>query len=517
MTRLRPEPRHLPLAFAVFAIAVHAQQGEGGGAGGGGSIQPRLGFSQSWTDNLRLSEHDKDAALITTVSPGISIVRNSGAVRASLDYSLNGIAYLKTNQASQIQNALAATARAEIIPGTLSIDAQASIGQQSTSAFGLQSTPTLGSQGAVSTLSNQNQHETGRLSVSPALGGQLGGIANFNLRGDFSITEVRGSGIGDGRSSGGTLSISQLSPGVLSWFLQAGIRQSRFSGAPSNRNESLTAGLNYRPDPDWAFSANVGQERSDYLTTGGEGNSQSGVTGGATASWAPTPRTSVSSNWQRHRYGNSHGLNFSHRMQNSVWQLSDNRSVMLGNTGSSGGVRTNYDLYYLLLASVEPDPVKRDQLVRTSLLAIGLSPDAPLSTGFLSTGPSQLRNQMFSFALQGVRSSVTAQVSRSITSRLGSGANQGDLATNSRIEQRSYSLSGSYQLSPVSGFSLTVSRQSSLGDSVGASTRLNSVLANWTGRLGQRVSVQLGVRHSRFEGVTLYSENGAFANVTQRF
>lgn len=514
MTRLRPEPRHLPLALAVLAVAAQAQQGDGGGKGTG-AIQPRFAISQSWTDNLRLSEHDKDAALITTVSPGISISKSSGAVRGTLDYSLSGVTYLKSNYGSQLQNALSANAQAEIIPRTLVVDAQASIGQQNASAFGLQAAPTLGSQGAVSTLDNPNRRETGTLTVSPLLSGQLGGIATVDLRGNFTITEVRGSAVGDSRGTGGSMRVTQLSPGVISWYLQANTQKARPKAASSTRSSSLTGGLNYRPNADWVFSGNVGQERNDYLSS--SAGQQSSLTTGLTAEWTPTPRTHVNGSWQRHAFGNSHALSFDHRMRNSVWRYSDSRSVTVGNTGASGGVRTNYDLFFLLYASAEPDPIKRDVLVRNQLAALGLAADAQAAVGFLSNGPSQLRNQLLSFTLQGVRSNITANVSRSVSSRLGSNANQGDLGSNANIEQRSYSLSGSYQLSPVSGLTFTASRQETQGDVSARRTQLTTMMANWNGRLGSRISVQLGTRHSRFEGATSYAENAVFATLTQQF
>lgn len=341
MTRLRPEPRLLPLALALFVLAAQAQQGEGGGSGAGG-IQPRLGVSQTWTDNLRLAERDKDAALITTISPGISISRNAGSLRGSLDYSLNGITYVKTTYGSRVQNALAATVQADIVPGTFSVDVQANIGQQNASAFGLQSGPSLGTQGSVSALDNPNSRETGVLNVSPLLRGQIGSLASFDLRGNFSMTEVRGSALGDSRTSGGSLRISQLRPGMLSWYALALTQQTRAKLAQSNRTSSVVAGLQYRPDADWLFSANIGQEKSNYLnrTDGGD----SGTTSGLTADWSPTTRTRVSGNYQRHTFGNSRGATFEHRMRNSVWRLSDTRSVTLGNTGSISGLRTNYDL-----------------------------------------------------------------------------------------------------------------------------------------------------------------------------
>ncbi|WP_158218151.1 TIGR03016 family PEP-CTERM system-associated outer membrane protein [Roseateles puraquae] len=510
MTRLRPETRLLPLAVALLSLAAQAQEGQGGR----GAITPRFSLTQTWTDNLRLSDQNKDAALITTVSPGISVSRNSGTFRGSLDYSLNGISYLKTDVPSQIQNALSANLQAELLPQTLTVEAQANIARQNVSAFGQQANSVLGT-GGVSPLSNLNSREVGSLTVSPQWRSQLGGLAAVSLRGNLAMTEVRGSALGDSRSTGATLQLTQLSPGILGWYAQASTQQMRPKLAQANRNSTLTLGANYRPDPDLALSANVGEERSNYLSASGEANDSR--TWGVTGDWTPTSRTRLSANYQSHRYGDTRGLVFEHRMRNSVWRYSDTRSVIVGNSGSSGSVRTNYDLYSLLLTSVEPDPVKRDALVRAALQSLGLSPDAPVSQGFLSSGPSQTRSQQLSFTLQGVRTNVTAAATRTLSSRLGSGLNQGDLATNAFVEQRSYSLSGSYQLSPVSGLSLTASRQESQGDGTGRATQLTSWFANWNTRLGSGLSVQLGARHSRFESTAPYSENSVYGTVSQQF
>jgi len=513
MTRRRAEPRCLAFALAASAALAQAQQDGGRAAGGGLAVVSRLSVMQTWTDNLLLNDQNKDAALITTVSPGVSISSNSGRLRGSLDYSLNGIAYFKSAQPSQVQNALAANAQAELIDRTLFVDMRASIGQQSASAFGLQSTPTAGSQGSVSSLANVNQHETAMLSISPSLRGMLGGLATYDLRGDFNRIDVRGSSLGDSRGSGGSLRINQANAGALGWWLQASTQQTKSVSAPANRNSSLRAGLNYRPDPDWAFMASAGSERSNYL-----GNSASnGVTSGATAEWTPTMRTRLVADWQHHSYGNSHALTFEHRMARSVWRYSDTQSTVLGNTGSAGGVRSNYDLFFLLFASQEPDPVKRDTLVRAYLQSQGLSPDAILAGGFLSTGPSRLRSQQLGVTLQGVRSSLSAQLSRSVSGRLGDNQNQGDLANSSQVEQRSFSLSASYQLTPTSGLSLVASRQETQGDVASQSTHLSSLFANWNARLGTRLSAQLGARRSRFEGVTSYTENSVYASLTQQF
>lgn len=509
MTRRRAEPHCLLILLAACAAGAQAQQG----AAGGTTVQPRIGLTQTWTDNLRLDDSNKDAALITTVSPGISMASRSGALRGSLDYSLNGIYYLKSSEPSRVQNALSANGQAELISRTLYVDVRATIGQQNLSAFGTPTAPTLGTQGSVSNLANANQRETGTLTVSPSLRGVLGGLASYDLRGDFTRTEARGSSVGDSRGTGGSLRVNQLNAGVLSWWAQANTQRVTATEAAANRNESLRLGLNYRPDPDWLFVASAGQERSNYL---GNGN-QNGTTAGLNAEWTPTPRTRVGADWQHHSYGDTHALTFEHRMSRSVWRYTDTQTVTLGNTGATGGVRSNYDQLFLLYASSVPDPAQRDAQVRADLQRLGLSPDAPAATGFLSSGPSRLRNQLLGITLLVPRGSVSAQASRAVTSRLGNNINQGDLANTSRVEQRSYTLSASHQLTPLSGLSLTASRQETTGDATARAARLTSVIASWNARLGQLLNGQFGARHSRFQGVTPYTENAVYGTLTQQF
>jgi uncharacterized protein (PEP-CTERM system associated) len=488
-----------------FALTNLAQGQDVGGAPAGSRVQPRLSVDQTLTDNLRLSTANKDAAMVTTIAPGVSLSSRSGALRGSLDYTLNGIAYLKSDQSSALQNALTANGLAELIDNRAFVDLHASIGQQTASAFGTQS--------ATPALVNANQHEVFTLALSPYVRGELVKQINYELRGNFNRTDTRGSSLGDGRGRGGSLRISNATQGSLGWSLQASSTQSSFASANSNRDSSVSAGLSYRPDPEWSVGTTVGRERSDYLGNGSTNGSNYGVN----SDWTPTPRTRLAADWLHHGYGNSHTLSVEHRMAHSVWRLVDAQSLNLGNAGAGGGVRTNYDQFYLLFASVEPDPVKRDVLVRSYLQSLGLSPDAPIAAGFLSAGPSRLRNQQLSVTLQGLRGSVTAIVNRSVTGRLGSNAGVGDLAASASVEQRSYSVSAGHSLTPSSSLALVVSRQETLGDHGGQSSKLTSYSLNWSTRLGPRLMAQLGTRHSNFEAATPYTENAVYANLTQQF
>ena len=63
-----------------------------------------------------------------------------------------------------------------------------------------------------------------------------------------------------------------------------------------------------------------------------------------------------------HVYGNTYAVNFEQRFARTVWRYSDSRAATNTSLGALG-TQTNYELFYLQFASIEPDPVKRDLLV----------------------------------------------------------------------------------------------------------------------------------------------------------
>lgn len=501
----------MSLALGLLSVApsVLAQEAEPSAPPQGHSVRARLGVTQTVTDNLELSSTNKDGALISVISPGVTWTSNAGSLRGNVDYTLNGIAYVKSDRGSRIQNSLNSSLLAELISGHFYVDARASIGQQSVSAFGAQTT--------TPELNSVNSREVGTLTVSPYLTGRFGGWASYELRGNFGRTEARGSNLGDSRTNGGTARLSSVTGGPLSAWAQLSTQRNSSPTARNTQNDSVTVGLGYLLGQELQLGMSAGRERGNYLGDLQANLSTTGSTYGVNAVWSPTPRTRVNGDWQHHDYGDSHSLGFEHRMARSVWRFSDTRSLNLGNVGANMGVRTNYDQYFLLFASLEPDPIKRDLLVRAYLQQLGLSPDALVSNGFLSAGPTHLLSQQLAVTLQGQRGSLTAIVTRTVTSRLGDSAGTGDLANATRIEQRSYSLSAGYQLTPQSSLALSAARQESDGDGTAQSTQLTSYSLSLNARFGLRLSGQLGGRHSRSEGSQSYTENAVFANLTQQF
>ena len=496
-------------SFAQLAgLGIRAVSADTGGtsSGGGFRVQPRISLTQTWTDNLSLDDAAKDAALITILTPGISISSSTGRLRGNLDYSLNGLLYTKTDRANEVQQTLSAAGTIELIDRRFFVDARASYGQQQQSAFGQQTS-------AENAIRNPNSSDVASLSVSPRLLGRMGNVATYQLSGSVTETKVKDSVTGDSRITSLSLNTQGVATGPLNWTASATTQNSSFEGGRDNSSSSATAGVNYRPDVDWALSGNAGLERSDLQT----GSKQAGPTYGVNAQWTPTPRTSVQGDYQSHDYGDSHTLSFNHRFQRSSIRFSDVTSVSQG-FNARGGQQSNYDLFFFQLESVEPDPIKRDLLVRQFLLERGLSPSAPANSGFVSSGPSLQRRQELSGTWQGLRTTVSTTFSQSRNSRLGTEIpGSGDLSQSSLVRERNASATVAYRLTPTSSSNLTVTQREVRGDLANQTSTLRTLNASWNGRLGERGSVTVGGRYSLFEGIRPYRENAVFATLVHQF
>jgi uncharacterized protein (PEP-CTERM system associated) len=503
--RLRPLPAAVLLLGGLLPGLASAQ--EEGGASSGTRITPRLSVTQTLTDNLRLQgDEQRDAASITTVSPGLLASSRSGMLRGTLDYSLDGVVYTKTEQKNQLQHRLNTRGTAELIDAALFVDVQGNISRQSVSAFGLQSPD--------SQLQTGNQTEVRSLSVSPYWRASLPAQMSMQLRGDFQARDTRGSSDGDVREQGGSLNINGPQGRALTWGLQAYTRRVDFRRTGDSGNSTATGQLNWQPDVDWTLGASAGYERSDYEL----GSTSSSATYGLKLGWTPSPRTTLAADWQRHSYGNGHNFNLQHRMSRLVLRVSSVQSI--STSASQSGQLSNYELFNLQFSALEPDATKRDQLVRAALQSLGLSADAITGLGFLSNSVMLQKRNEVSLAYQGQRLTLTLAYSdsnsRAISELQASGSD--DLSSSSRVHLRGVNLNLSYRVTPLSTGTLGYSQQHNRGDSGVVGSQLRALTANWTARLGQNSDLTLGLRHTRSEAqLNAYRENALFAQWTQRF
>ena len=100
------------------------------------SITPELSVSQTLTDNARLSSSDRQADLITRISPTLHVRSNGGRIQGFVDYSLSGLIYAKSSASNTVQQSLNADVKAEAIENFAYLKASANISQQNISEIG---------------------------------------------------------------------------------------------------------------------------------------------------------------------------------------------------------------------------------------------------------------------------------------------------------------------------------------------------------------------------------------------
>ena len=469
----------------------------------GVTVVPTFSLSQTLTDNRKLSSTDRQADLITTLSPGVQITSRSGAVQGSLTYSANGLFYAKDTSASNLQHQLVAAGSAELIERRLGVDASTSISQQAISAFGTQSTS--------SSADNGNRAEVVSYSLAPYLRGRLLGEADYQARLTYSGSSSGAGSIGDTSSLSGSMGLSGTF-GRFGWGLDASRSATEYSNGRRSFSGRAGGSLSATPDPEVRVALRLARDAGDVST-----GSSSVISWGGGATWTPTPRTTLSLDADRRYFGNSHTLSFQHRFARSSWSYSDSRSVSTGAV-SGGSSFSLYNIFFVQLASLEPDPVKRDVLVRDLLRKNGLEVPSTNIGGFLTSSSSVSRTRTLTFTLQGLRDTYTLSTFQSTSTSLGSSVDTGDLGQASEVRQQGITFAFSYRLDPTSSLSVFGSTQKTLDSGRLAGNDLRTVTATWQASLGLRTQVSLGLRYAVFDAeLNPYHETALLGSLSLRF
>ncbi len=471
----------------------------------------RVETSLLLADNIsaRSSEEGKDAGALLRIAPGVRYARKGAGSEWLIDYSLQGQRYVRTDQQGRpFQNNLRANARFEVLGPALLLDGSASIAQRTRSAFDIQRTLGDAPLGDVSEVANASFGPTLSLRVSPAW--------RVVLKHAASITRARDTVVGDNTALNSQISLEQTTRSVLAWGGSLSHQETRPTEGRTTDSIDAKLNLTWRPDVDWAISTHVGREKGNLQVPQRAERS----TYGANMVWTPSVRTRAQVSANRRAYGDFHSVSLDHRFSRAAIRLSDSRSVNQAGAVGASVASTAYDLYFAQLASVAPDPIERDALVRQRLLELGLAPDALVANGFLSSQPSVSRVQSIGLTYQQARTLWTMNLTKTRTSRLGTNAVAGEDLLNSAFVDSSSAQGGiTYRLTQRSAVRLQASWQRNEGDNANLQrNELRSVVVGWQLRLGRFVQLAAGLRHSEFDSpVRSFTENAILVNVQQRF
>jgi len=497
------------LALAFWGPGARAQAVDAAGPSRAWAIQPQVSVTQTLSSNYRLTAVDPAYDAITRLSAGVSLNGHSGLLRGFLDYSLSGLIHARHSDRNTHQNALNTALTANLAEGRAQVDLGAGISQSAVSAFGAQ--PSNDRAGT------DNITEVRNLRLAPSFRGPLGPGLRYTAALTYAVTSSSRSTLGDSSTGNLAVHVEPSTAGRLGWSVDGSHLDSSFKAGRTTQDDRLFGSLRWRLDDlDLQLAANAGTESTNLASLQRESRGTWGLSG----VWSPSPVTRVSGEWEKRFFGNSHAFSVEHRTPLTVWRVTDSRSLNTGGSGASGGGRgTVFDLFFTQFASIEPDPIKRADLVNAFLRSNGIDPNLGLDPSYLRSSATVQDRQEFSVALRGVRSTATLVWTRSNSRRVQVALNLGDdLDNGGQVHLRQLSLDLSHRLTPLSTLSLVLNRQQGTGNLAAQRNLQRAANLLYTTRLTVDTSFSLGLRRALYANSPgPFNESALFATYGLRF
>lgn len=472
-------------------------------------IAPTIAVTETLTDNVFLTSTDKKSDLITGITPGISIDGKSARSSLRLNYAFTEQLYARNySNAEQLtgqrsasnnhQNALNAVGMLEAIEDWLFIDATGTISQQYTNAFGKVSPSNANI--------NNNQSETANYSLSPYIKGRFLSSVEYLLRYKAAITNSDAQlNQGDLKSSEWTGRLNGSTRwNALSWALDANSLINDYSVGRDYEDNRYQATLSYRFNPQIRVSVLGGQESNNYTSL----NQETHTTHGYGFVWTPDARTELSATNNKRFFGNGYDVNFRHRMARALLTYTASRNVSfqpagVGNTGQG----SNYDAYYAIIAASNPGA--SPDAIRTQVTQVlqgrGVPADGTVVNGYLTNRPNLQTQQQLSFALLGVRNTLTFSATESEQQPLGlvNGVTD-NYSLQNQTTQRGFGIIWGHQLTGLSSLSLSLNQQRSISlRNLQPDTKTQGAYLVLTSKISPKTQANLGARRVISDGASV--------------
>ena len=497
---------------ALLAMPAQAQDADGGVDAEGPPprlwIEPRISAGATLSSNGNLSGNGR-SELTLELSPGVRVVANTPRVQGFIDYSLTGLTYLQDTSRSNLRNALSAAATVEAWDNRAFVDLGATITGDSISVLGVQRGDSL---------SDANRSETRSLSVSPYWRGPLAGDIDMELRYALSASDTDTGSRSDVTQQTASVSLARLPAGrLLGWTASLNSSQTDYSLTRDTRSDQAQVGLIVSPTAQLSVTLTAGRERNDIITLQEASYDNTGLA----VEWRPSTRTRLAVSAQKRYFGTGHDISLEHRSGLTVWRYTDTRDAnntpLQAINASLGSV---FDLFDALYTGIEPDPVRRAQLINAELQRLGLDPDTELLQSFLASSATLQRVQELSVALVGQRSTITFALGRSDQRRLSTVdlGNGDDFDSVDSIQQQSVSLRLAHRLTQRLSLNAELRRQNTQTGLAAVDNRINSVTVGLSARLAPRTTGSVRLRHAVSRGASNgYTDTAIGGLITHRF
>ncbi|MHB8947498.1 MAG: TIGR03016 family PEP-CTERM system-associated outer membrane protein [Rhodoferax sp.] len=498
LSTLRTWRTRVPSAglLLVASVGACAQEGPAPAV----SVVPRIGVTEIFTNNVGLASAAPQSEQITQISPGVRIAVQGTRLQVYFDYARNELLYAQDSSPRQSQNALNTFGTLEFLDDRAYLDFNGLISQQAISAFGAQSID--------NTSINANRTEVSTYRLSPYVRGRIGDIANYEARYSRSLTSSD-SGLGSDVTTGDAAAkvSADRAFGNLGWSADASQQTADYSAGRQTEANRLNMGLSYAITPQLSVSARAGRETNNYTTLDMESYDTSGVG----VNWAPSERTKLSASLDKRPFGDAHSVSFEHRTPRTAWRFSDSKDVSTTPNQAGVGSLTLYDR----LANLFESKQDLDKFFSDNP---GINPNERFSFGFLTSAVYLQRRQDLSFALLGVRDTITFVATRSESSRLDTLSVGFDPNSATLVRQRGFSANYAHRLTPEYSLGVVASQQNTEGVTSLQESRLRLLSINVTGKVGKNAAASVGVRRVVYSSVTApYGETAITFSLNVQF
>jgi uncharacterized protein (PEP-CTERM system associated) len=465
------------------------------------------------TDNANQSpagQERKDLSLV--VEPRLQLRRFTPDLNLRLDLRADLVDYARHSQPDRALLGAEGGVTATVVPGWALVDAAIDTRQVPKDSFRPDTDVT----------STANTRTATALRVSPVLRHALDDRWTVLARDDEALVS-NASGSGSDQHSHQAL----LRVDALPLPLGGGVELSRIDADAASGNDSghfvidaARARVSAAFEGDWVLGLVGGRE---HVRLGGVAE-ESNI-GGVTVAWTPTPRTTVTAEWEHRFFGKGLQLGISHRLPWLAVSLRGERSPVT----AASAVRSGNDLASQLdqiLTTRNPDVGARARLVDDMLFARGLQGALPGAVD-VAAGYAQVQKRLDgSLVFLGVRNTLTLSAygvqTRAMVLTNGVAAIDPSLATADQ-RQTGGRVEFSHRLSPRSTIDLSLDDSVVRGLGARLDDRTSEVLAraslvqNLSPRTVATVGLQHRRTHSNVAEVLPYRESQVVAGLSHRF
>jgi uncharacterized protein (PEP-CTERM system associated) len=467
------------------------------------------------TDNVSLEPPERERSdVVAELRVPLALRRSGSRMHADFLYAPTAYVYARNSEDNDIQHKLSALLSTEVVDNFFYLDAAADVDQTYISP--LAPRPETGA----SITDNRTQQTTLRL--SPYVARKTAKRWEYLARNDTYWNTYQESGLDDSL-------VNRVSLGLRS--PPARVRTEFDYTYLYTKYESQDSGFYQqvgRVRPGVALTrrlrvgARLGYESNDY-----ELSSYSGEVYGAELAWRPTPRTNLTAFLEHRFFGESYGLNFSHRSRRTLWRLVGIRDTYTS-IDQSLSLRPGSTAEVLdeAFRSKIADPGERSRAVQQFLAAAGLPPALAQSYTFYANQIYLAEQWSGSVAFLGRRNTLELTLLWQDNEPITAGGSTLPLivASAERLRQKGGRAVVTHRLSASSSVTFTASRLYSTSTAAFASgttsfdSTEDTLRVVLTRRIAPRTDGSVGARWVDFDSeVSGYQEHALFVALAHTF